>query len=185
MVCRLWQSNSRALLTMSEQTLCPYLTSPIFDSSNCPCGWFLLNSLVVLYVLHSIALLWPSEWEVISRLFIVDQPISIHCFKETTPSGPTTQYTTQPGKNAKLAKSTHPTSTDIRNWSNAAKYTWTLFDSTMSLIHFIVCVCVCVFSDLCWECRESFLFQQQRDLREYTQATVYIRKVVEDKRVCL
>lgn len=38
-------------------------------------------------------------------------------------------------------------------------------------------------SDLCWECRESFLFQQQRDLREYTQATVYIRKVVEDKRV--
>lgn len=38
-------------------------------------------------------------------------------------------------------------------------------------------------SDLCWECRESFLFQQQRDLREYTQATVYVRKVVEDKRV--
>lgn len=38
-------------------------------------------------------------------------------------------------------------------------------------------------SDLCWECRESFLFQQQRDLREYTQATVYVRKVLEDKRV--
>ncbi|MEQ2296012.1 Ubiquitin carboxyl-terminal hydrolase 48 [Ameca splendens] len=35
--------------------------------------------------------------------------------------------------------------------------------------------------DLCWECRESFLFQQQRDLREYTQATVYVRKVIEDK----
>uniref|UniRef100_A0A665TDW0 Ubiquitin carboxyl-terminal hydrolase 48 n=1 Tax=Echeneis naucrates TaxID=173247 RepID=A0A665TDW0_ECHNA len=80
-----------------------------------------------------IALLWPNEWEVISRLFIVDQPISIHCFKQTSPSGPTTQYTTQP--------------------------------------------------DLCWECRESFLFQQQRDLREYTQATIYIRKVVEDKRM--
>lgn len=155
--------------------LCPYLTSPIFDSSKCPCGWFLLNSLVVLYVLHSIALLWPSEWEVISRLFIVDQPISIHCFKETTPSGPTTQYTTQPGKNAKLAKSTPPHAP-----------MWTLFDSTMSLIHFIdMCVCAWIFSDLCWECRESFLFQQQRDLREYTQATVYIRKVIEDKRVCL
>uniref|UniRef100_A0A7N8Y9E3 Ubiquitin carboxyl-terminal hydrolase 48 n=1 Tax=Mastacembelus armatus TaxID=205130 RepID=A0A7N8Y9E3_9TELE len=35
--------------------------------------------------------------------------------------------------------------------------------------------------NLCWECRESFLFQQQRDLREYTQATIYIRKVIEDK----
>lgn len=59
-----------------------------------------LWSHVVLFVLHSIAVLWPSEWEVISRLFIVDQPISIHCFKETTSSGPTTQYTTQPGKSA-------------------------------------------------------------------------------------
>lgn len=37
--------------------------------------------------------------------------------------------------------------------------------------------------DLCWECREGFLFQQQRDLREYTQATIYIRKVVEDQMV--
>lgn len=65
----------------------------------------------MLFVLHSIALLWPSEWEVISRLFIVDQPISIHCFKETTPSGPTTQYTTQPGKSAMLGKMVHLTST--------------------------------------------------------------------------
>ena len=40
-----------------------------------------------------------------------------------------------------------------------------------------------VYLDLCWECRESFLFQQQRDLREYTQATIYIRKVIEDTRV--
>uniref|UniRef100_H3BXY1 Ubiquitin carboxyl-terminal hydrolase 48 n=1 Tax=Tetraodon nigroviridis TaxID=99883 RepID=H3BXY1_TETNG len=79
-----------------------------------------------------IALLWPSEWEIISRLFIVDQQISIHCLTRSTPDGPSAQYTTQP--------------------------------------------------DLCWECRESFLFQQQRDLREYTQATVYVRKVVEDKR---
>lgn len=57
-----------------------------------------LWSHVVPFVLHSIALLWPNEWEVISRLFIVDQPISIHCFKQITPSGPTTQYTTQPGE---------------------------------------------------------------------------------------
>lgn len=52
-------------------------------------------------VSHSVALLWPNEWDVISRLFIVDQPISIHCLKRTTPSGSTTQYTTQPGKSPK------------------------------------------------------------------------------------
>uniref|UniRef100_A0A8D3C0I1 Ubiquitin carboxyl-terminal hydrolase 48 n=1 Tax=Scophthalmus maximus TaxID=52904 RepID=A0A8D3C0I1_SCOMX len=55
----------------------------------------------------------------------------------------------------------------------------------MSLLNmpFSCDVYVGVCSDLCWECRESFLFQQQRDLREYTQATIYIRKVIEDKRM--
>uniref|UniRef100_A0A8D2ZN75 Ubiquitin carboxyl-terminal hydrolase 48 n=1 Tax=Scophthalmus maximus TaxID=52904 RepID=A0A8D2ZN75_SCOMX len=100
-----------------------------FSVTRCTLLW----SHVVLFVLHSIALLWPNEWEVISRLFIVDQAISIHCFTQTTPGGPSPRFTTQP--------------------------------------------------DLCWECRESFLFQQQRDLREYTQATIYIRKVIEDKRM--
>uniref|UniRef100_A0A3Q3QY39 Ubiquitin carboxyl-terminal hydrolase 48 n=1 Tax=Monopterus albus TaxID=43700 RepID=A0A3Q3QY39_MONAL len=116
----------------------PTKSSPVSNVSNtlllCPHGGFMFtyDSLINGDAQH-IALLWPSEWEVINRLFIVDQPISIHCFKQSTPSGPTTQYTTQP--------------------------------------------------DLCWECRESFLFQQQRDLREYTQATIYIRKVVEDQRM--
>uniref|UniRef100_A0A665TBB3 Ubiquitin carboxyl-terminal hydrolase 48 n=1 Tax=Echeneis naucrates TaxID=173247 RepID=A0A665TBB3_ECHNA len=102
----------------------PTKSSPVSNVGNtlllCPHGGFMFtyDSLVTGDAQH-IALLWPNEWEVISRLFIVDQPISIHCFKQTSPSGPTTQYTTQP--------------------------------------------------DLCWECRESFLFQQQRDLREYTQ----------------
>uniref|UniRef100_A0AAY4D3S0 Ubiquitin carboxyl-terminal hydrolase 48 n=1 Tax=Denticeps clupeoides TaxID=299321 RepID=A0AAY4D3S0_9TELE len=36
---------------------------------------------------------------------------------------------------------------------------------------------------LCRECREGFIFQQQKDMREYTQATVYVRKVVENKRM--
>lgn len=60
-----------------------------------------LTKMILLVVSHSVALLWPSEWDVISRLFIVDQPISIHCLKRTTPSGSTTQYTTQPGKSPK------------------------------------------------------------------------------------
>lgn len=116
----------------------PTKCSPVSNVGNtlllCPHGGFMFtyDSLINGDAQH-IALLWPGEWEVISRLFIVDQPISIHCFSQSTPSGPSTQYTTQP--------------------------------------------------DLCWECRESFLFQQQRDLREYTQATIYIRKVIEDKRM--
>ncbi|XP_068450726.1 ubiquitin carboxyl-terminal hydrolase 48 isoform X2 [Clinocottus analis] len=116
----------------------PTKSSPVSNVGNtlllCPHGGFMFtyDSLINGDGQH-IALLWPSEWEVISRLFIVDQPISIHCYKENTLSGPTTQYTTQP--------------------------------------------------DICWECRESFLFQQQRDLREYTQATIYIRKVIEDQRM--
>ncbi|XP_068598995.1 ubiquitin carboxyl-terminal hydrolase 48 [Brachionichthys hirsutus] len=116
----------------------PTKSSPVSNVGNtlllCPHGGFMFtyDSLMGGDAQH-VALLWPSEWEVISRLFIVDQPISIHCFKEAAPTGATALYTTQP--------------------------------------------------DLCWECRESFLFQQQRDLREYTQATVYIRKVLEDKRM--
>ncbi|KAM8913253.1 ubiquitin carboxyl-terminal hydrolase 48 isoform 1-T1 [Spinachia spinachia] len=116
----------------------PTKSSPVSNVGNtlllCPHGGFMFtyDSLINGDGQH-VAVLWPSEWEVISRLFIVDQPISIHCFRETSLRDATTQYTTQP--------------------------------------------------DICWECRESFLFQQQRDLREYTQATIYIRKVIEDQRM--
>ncbi|KAM4625621.1 ubiquitin carboxyl-terminal hydrolase 48 isoform 2-T3 [Polymixia lowei] len=116
----------------------PTKSSPVSSVGNslllCPHGGFMFtyDSLLGGDAQH-IALLWPSEWDVISRLFIVDQPISIHCSSHTTPTGSTTQYSTQP--------------------------------------------------ELCWECREGFIFQQQRDLREYTQATIYVRKVIEDKRM--
>ena len=61
------------------------------------------SSQVVMFFLHSVALLWPSEWEVISKLFIVDQAISLHCSSPETATGSTAQYTTaqyttQPGK---------------------------------------------------------------------------------------
>ncbi|XP_061583963.1 ubiquitin carboxyl-terminal hydrolase 48 isoform X2 [Cololabis saira] len=115
----------------------PTKSSPVSNVGNtlllCPHGGFMFtyDSLINGEAQH-IALLWPHEWDVISRLFIVDTPISISCLPESTASSSTTQYTTQP--------------------------------------------------DLCWECRESFLFQQQKDLREYTQATIYIRKVIDDNR---
>lgn len=117
------------------------------------------------FVLLSIALLWPSEWEIISRLFIVDQQISIHRLTRTAPDGPCAQYTTQPGEPL------------LRRCSAAAPLQ--LLGGLGVILVSLLFSC----SDLCWECRESFLFQQQRDLREYTQATVYVRKVVEDKRV--
>ncbi|RVE72864.1 hypothetical protein OJAV_G00043450 [Oryzias javanicus] len=115
----------------------PTKSSPVSNVGNslllCPHGGFMFtyDSLISGEAQH-IALLWPSEWEVISRLFIVDQAISIHCLQESA-EGSTPQYTTQP--------------------------------------------------ELCWDCRESFLFQQQKDLREYNQATIYIRKVLEDARM--
>lgn len=42
---------------------------------------------------------------------------------------------------------------------------------------------LCASPELCPECREGLLCQQQRDLREYTQATIYIHKVVDNKKV--
>lgn len=56
------------------------------------------------FVLYSVALLWPQEWEVVNRLFIVDHSISIHCLKQTTPTGPTTKYTTKPGKSEEFGE---------------------------------------------------------------------------------
>lgn len=116
----------------------PTKSTPVSSIGNsillCPHGGFM-------FTYHSmlngddqhVALLWPNEWEVISRHFLVDQPISICRLSQDTPTGPSVDYTTQP--------------------------------------------------ELCQECREGFIFQQQRDLREYAQATVYIRKVIDDKRV--
>lgn len=80
-----------------------------------------------------IALLWPAEWEVISRMFLVDQAISICRIHDKTQDNGNVQYQTHP--------------------------------------------------DLCRECREGFIFQQQRDMREYAQATVYVRKVIDKKRM--
>uniref|UniRef100_A0A8C5ITJ1 Ubiquitin carboxyl-terminal hydrolase 48 n=1 Tax=Junco hyemalis TaxID=40217 RepID=A0A8C5ITJ1_JUNHY len=76
-----------------------------------------------------IALIWPSEWERIQKLFVVDHVIKIT--RSQTAEG--ARYASEP--------------------------------------------------QLCPECREGLLCQQQRDLREYTQATIYIHKVVDNKKV--
>uniref|UniRef100_A0AAY5JZY7 Ubiquitin carboxyl-terminal hydrolase 48 n=1 Tax=Esox lucius TaxID=8010 RepID=A0AAY5JZY7_ESOLU len=112
----------------------PAKTTPVSSVGNslllCPHGGFMFtyDSMLKGDAQH-IALLWPSEWDVISRHFLVDQPISICRISEG-----------------------------------------------LSLIMF-------VYPELCRECREGFIFQQQRDMREYAQATVYVRKVTDDKRI--
>uniref|UniRef100_A0A4W3GMX6 Ubiquitin carboxyl-terminal hydrolase 48 n=1 Tax=Callorhinchus milii TaxID=7868 RepID=A0A4W3GMX6_CALMI len=70
-----------------------------------------------------VALIWPNEWEILHKLFVVDNTIKV-----------------------------------MRKTSIAE-------------------------TGLCVECREGLLCQQQRDLREYTQATIYIRKVVDNIKV--
>uniref|UniRef100_A0A8C7UJQ9 Ubiquitin carboxyl-terminal hydrolase 48 n=1 Tax=Oncorhynchus mykiss TaxID=8022 RepID=A0A8C7UJQ9_ONCMY len=116
----------------------PTKTTPVSSVGNslllCPHGGFMFthDSMLMGDAQH-IALLWPGEWEVISRHFLVDQPISICQISQATPNGSSVEYTTQP--------------------------------------------------ELCRDCREGFIFQQQRDMREYAQATVYVRKVIDDKRV--
>ncbi|XP_028855208.1 ubiquitin carboxyl-terminal hydrolase 48 isoform X1 [Denticeps clupeoides] len=113
----------------------PAKSSPVSSVGNsillCPHGGFMFTyeSMLTGDAQH-VALLWPSEWDVIKRSFYVDHSISI-CQMKTDAGG--VVYQTQP--------------------------------------------------DLCRECREGFIFQQQKDMREYTQATVYVRKVVENKRM--
>uniref|UniRef100_A0A8C0JII4 Ubiquitin carboxyl-terminal hydrolase 48 n=1 Tax=Canis lupus dingo TaxID=286419 RepID=A0A8C0JII4_CANLU len=80
-----------------------------------------------------IALIWPSEWQMIQKLFVVDHVIKIIRTEVGDVNPSETQYISEP--------------------------------------------------KLCPECREGLLCQQQRDLREYTQATIYVHKVVDNKKV--
>uniref|UniRef100_A0A4W3GNQ9 Ubiquitin carboxyl-terminal hydrolase 48 n=1 Tax=Callorhinchus milii TaxID=7868 RepID=A0A4W3GNQ9_CALMI len=81
-----------------------------------------------------VALIWPNEWEILHKLFVVDNTIKVMRKTSIAETGSVqVEYSTSPG--------------------------------------------------LCVECREGLLCQQQRDLREYTQATIYIRKVVDNIKV--
>ncbi|TRY94892.1 hypothetical protein DNTS_032992 [Danionella cerebrum] len=116
----------------------PAKSNPVSNVGNsillCPHGGFMFtyDSMLQGDAQH-IALLWPAEWEVMSKLFLVDQVISVCRIHDDTNENGNVQYQTCP--------------------------------------------------DLCRECREGFIFQQQRDMREYTQATVYVRKVIEEKKM--
>lgn len=80
-----------------------------------------------------IALIWPTEWQTMQKLFVVDHIIKITRTEVRDVNHSEAQYISEP--------------------------------------------------KLCPECREGLLCQQQRDLREYTQATIYVHKVVDNKKV--
>lgn len=116
----------------------PAKSNPVSSVGNsillCPHGGFMFTYESMLQGdAQHIALLWPVEWEVISRMFLVDQAISIHQVHDKTQDNGNVQYQICP--------------------------------------------------DLCRECREGFIFQQQRDMTEYAQATVYVRKIIDKKRM--
>ncbi|XP_058857927.1 ubiquitin carboxyl-terminal hydrolase 48 isoform X3 [Acipenser ruthenus] len=117
----------------------PSRCNPVSSVGNsallCPHGGFMFTyDSMIKGDAKLIALLWPSEWDAISRFFLVDQPI-------------------------KVSRRIEKTQNDTGNYEYHTD------------------------PELCLECREGLLFQQQRDLREYTQATIYIRKVVDNKMI--
>nr|XP_060615160.1 ubiquitin carboxyl-terminal hydrolase 48-like [Anolis sagrei ordinatus] len=93
-----------------------------------------------------VALLWPSEWERIRTLFVVDQAIRV------------------------LRRRPAPQEEGEGDAAQGA-------EGSPSSPLFIT------EPELCLDCREGLLCQQQRDLREYAQATIYVRKVVDSKKV--
>uniref|UniRef100_A0A8C0L3M3 Ubiquitin carboxyl-terminal hydrolase 48 n=1 Tax=Canis lupus dingo TaxID=286419 RepID=A0A8C0L3M3_CANLU len=114
----------------------PTRCSPVSSVGNsallCPHGGLMFTFACCVF-LHSIALIWPSEWQMIQKLFVVDHVIKIIRTEVGDVNPSETQYISEP--------------------------------------------------KLCPECREGLLCQQQRDLREYTQATIYVHKVVDNKKV--
>ncbi|XP_049622832.1 ubiquitin carboxyl-terminal hydrolase 48-like [Suncus etruscus] len=78
-----------------------------------------------------VALIWPNEWEIMKKIFIVDQVIKIIKTAAGKENPLETQYVSDP--------------------------------------------------KVCKECSESLIYQQQRDLFEYTKVTIYVLKVTEDK----
>ncbi|KAM4651925.1 LOW QUALITY PROTEIN: ubiquitin carboxyl-terminal hydrolase 48 [Discoglossus pictus] len=81
-----------------------------------------------------IALIWPDEWDLIKKLFIVDYTVKItRTFVTEEDNTTSTKYVSEP--------------------------------------------------KLCPDCREGLLCQQERDMREYAQATIYVHKVVDNKKI--
>ncbi|XP_066546567.1 ubiquitin carboxyl-terminal hydrolase 48 isoform X3 [Amia ocellicauda] len=117
----------------------PTRCNPVSNVGNsillCPHGGFMFtfDSMAKGDAKH-IALLWPSEWEAVTKHFLVDESIRVYRLVEKCQDDTVNvEYRTDP--------------------------------------------------ELCLDCREGLLFQQQRDMREYTQATVYVRKVLDNKMV--
>ncbi|XP_053308478.1 ubiquitin carboxyl-terminal hydrolase 48 [Spea bombifrons] len=117
----------------------PTRCSPVLSLGNsillCPHGGIMFTfSNMTNEDARLVALLWPEEWEIMRKLFIVDYSIRISRSFVTEGDGiVAAQYVSEP--------------------------------------------------EMCPDCREGLLCQQQRDMREYAQATIYIHKVVDNTKV--
>nr|XP_032824287.1 ubiquitin carboxyl-terminal hydrolase 48 isoform X1 [Petromyzon marinus] len=142
-----WPQDTETLYVVSQYFLDewrkfirrPTRASPVFSVGNstllCPHSGLMFTPDSVSHEDASLlALVWPPEWDVISRSFQVDLAITITrrpCGEGSSEAA--SAYITQPG--------------------------------------------------VCVECQAARRSQQQRDQQEYTQATVYVRKVVKDFKV--
>lgn len=79
-----------------------------------------------------------------------------------------------------VADSTQVSCTCICMQPNVSSQCASVTDTGLQCVELLLLYC---FLDLCPDCREGLLCQQQRDLREYTQATIYVHKVVDNKKV--
>uniref|UniRef100_A0A670JJ95 Ubiquitin carboxyl-terminal hydrolase 48 n=1 Tax=Podarcis muralis TaxID=64176 RepID=A0A670JJ95_PODMU len=132
----LFQDKNRPCL--SKWLLRPTRCSPVSSVGNrdllCPHGGLMFTfASMTKDDSKLIALIWPSEWEKIQKLFVVDYAIRVVRRQPADASPEAPLFITEP--------------------------------------------------ELCSECREGLLCQQERDLREYAQATIYVRKVVDNKKV--
>lgn len=66
--------------------------------STCLKACCLLFFVFVCFFLHSIALIWPSEWQMIQKLFVVDKVIKITRIEVGGVNPSEVQYISEPGK---------------------------------------------------------------------------------------
>ncbi|XP_054979011.1 ubiquitin carboxyl-terminal hydrolase 48-like isoform X3 [Sorex araneus] len=116
-----------------KPTRCSPVSSIVNSALLCPHGglMYTIDSMAEEDAKH-IAVIWPSEWEMLQKFFAVDQAIKIIRMETEKENDLEIHYISEP--------------------------------------------------NVCLECREGLLCQKQRDLFEYTQATIYILKVVDDKK---
>lgn len=91
----MWKQTSKVLSLVADDVSFPS------DSSALKAGCDYLTSSLIkacCVFLHSIALIWPSEWQMIQKLFVVDHVIKITRTEVEDANPSETQYISEPSK---------------------------------------------------------------------------------------